>query len=36
METTTREQKIIRTKVGVLEFAELLGNVSRACISWAS
>jgi transposase InsO family protein len=27
----TREQKIIRTKVGVLELAKQLGNVSQAC-----
>jgi transposase InsO family protein len=27
----TREQKIIRSKVGVLELAKQLGNVSRAC-----
>ena len=27
----TREQKIIRTKVGLLELAKQLGNVSRAC-----
>jgi transposase len=27
----TREQKIIRSKVGVLELARQLGNVSRAC-----
>ena len=29
----TQEQKIIRTKVGVLELAKQLGNVSRACNS---
>ena len=27
----TRDQKIIRSKVGVLELAKQLGNVSRAC-----
>jgi transposase InsO family protein len=27
----TREQKIIRTKVGLLELAKQLGNVSKAC-----
>src|SRR5512144_2505541 len=27
----TTEQKIIKTKVGVLELAKQLGNVSRAC-----
>ena len=27
----TNEQKIIRTKVGLLELAKQLGNVSRAC-----
>ena len=27
----TREQKIIRTKVGLLELAKQLGNVSQAC-----
>src|ERR1700731_2308498 len=27
----TKEQKIIRAKVGLLELAELLGNVSQAC-----
>jgi molybdenum-dependent DNA-binding transcriptional regulator ModE len=27
----TRDQKIIRTKVGLLELAEQLGNVSQAC-----
>lgn len=27
----TREQKIIRTKVGLLELARQLGNVSQAC-----
>lgn len=27
----TTEQKIIRTKVGLLELAKQLGNVSRAC-----
>ncbi len=27
----TREQKIIRNKVGVLELAKQLGNVSHAC-----
>jgi hypothetical protein len=27
----TREQKIIRSKVGVLELAKQLGNVSKAC-----
>ncbi len=27
----TTEQKIIRTKVGVLELAKQLGNVSKAC-----
>jgi len=27
----TTEQKIIKTKVGVLEFAKQLGNVSQAC-----
>jgi hypothetical protein len=27
----TREQKIIRSKVGVLELARQLGHVSRAC-----
>src|SRR6187401_973691 len=29
--TMTNEQKIIRTKVGLLELAKQLGNVSRAC-----
>jgi transposase InsO family protein len=29
--TMTKEQKIIRTKVGVLELAKQLGNVSKAC-----
>ena len=27
----TQEQKVIRAKVGVLELAKQLGNVSRAC-----
>lgn len=27
----TRDQKIIRTKVGLLELARQLGNVSQAC-----
>jgi len=27
----TREQKIIRAKVGLLELAKKLGNVSQAC-----
>ena len=27
----TTEQKIIRAKVGVLELAKQLGNVSKAC-----
>ena len=27
----TKEQKIIRAKVGLLELAKQLGNVSRAC-----
>jgi molybdenum-dependent DNA-binding transcriptional regulator ModE len=27
----TQDQKIIRTKVGLLELAKQLGNVSRAC-----
>jgi len=27
----TAEQKIIKTKVGLLELAKQLGNVSRAC-----
>ena len=27
----TQEQKIIRVKVGLLELAKQLGNVSRAC-----
>ena len=27
----TTEQKIIKTKVGVLELAKQLGNVSKAC-----
>jgi hypothetical protein len=27
----TRDQKIIRTKVGLLELAEQLDNVSQAC-----
>ncbi len=27
----TRDQKIIRSKVGVLELAKQLGNVGRAC-----
>ena len=27
----TKEQKIIRAKVGVLELAKQLGNVSQAC-----
>jgi transposase InsO family protein len=30
-DTMTREQKIIRTKVGLLELAKQLGNVSQAC-----
>jgi hypothetical protein len=29
--TMTREQKIIRAKVGLLELAKQLGNVSQAC-----
>ena len=29
--TMTKDQKIIRTKVGVLELAKQLGNVSQAC-----
>jgi molybdenum-dependent DNA-binding transcriptional regulator ModE len=29
--TMTREQKIIRGKVGVLELAKQLGSVSQAC-----
>ena len=28
---TTKEQKIIRAKVGLLELAKQLGNVSQAC-----
>jgi hypothetical protein len=28
---TTAEQKIMRAKVGLLELAKRLGNVSRAC-----
>src|SRR6516165_6693890 len=28
---TTQEQKIIRAKVGLLELAKQLGNVSQAC-----
>ena len=27
----TTQQKIIKTKVGVLELAKQLGNVSKAC-----
>ncbi len=27
----TRDQKIIRTEVGLLELAKQLGNVSQAC-----
>lgn len=27
----TQEQKVIRAKVGVLELAKQLGNVSQAC-----
>jgi Winged helix-turn helix len=27
----TQERKVIRAKVGVLELAKQLGNVSRAC-----
>jgi hypothetical protein len=27
----TQEQKVIRAKVGLLELAKQLGNVSRAC-----
>ena len=27
----TQEQKIIRAKLGLLELAKQLGNVSRAC-----
>jgi len=27
----TNQQKIIKTKVGILELARQLGNVSRAC-----
>ena len=30
-DTMTTEQKIIRAKVGLLELAEELGNVSQAC-----
>jgi hypothetical protein len=30
-ETMTTEQKIIRAKVGLLELAKQLGNVSQAC-----
>ena len=30
-EAMTTAQKIIKTKVGVLELAKQLGNVSRAC-----
>ena len=29
--TMTQEQKVIRAKVGVLELAKQLGNVSQAC-----
>jgi hypothetical protein len=29
--TMTREQKIIRAKVGLLELGKQLGNVSQAC-----
>ena len=29
----TTERKIIKTKVGVLELAKQLGNVSKACHS---
>ncbi len=29
--TVTQDQKIIRTKVGLLELAKQLGNASRAC-----
>jgi hypothetical protein len=28
----TQEQKVIRVKVGVLELAKQLGNVSQACL----
>ena len=31
MGAMTTEQKIIKTKVGLLELAKQLGNVSRAC-----
>lgn len=27
----TQDQKIIRTKIGLLELAKQLGNVNRAC-----
>ena len=27
----TQEQKVIRAKVGILELAKQLGNVSQAC-----
>src|SRR5262249_59677032 len=30
-DTMTTEQKIIRAKIGLLEFAKQLGNVSQAC-----
>ena len=30
-DTMTTEQKIIRAKVGLLELAKQLGNVSQAC-----
>jgi hypothetical protein len=30
-DTMTSEQKIIRAKVGLLELAKQLGNVSQAC-----
>ncbi|KVE34478.1 hypothetical protein WS68_09430 [Burkholderia sp. TSV86] len=29
--TMTQEQKVIRAKVGILELARQLGNVSQAC-----
>jgi hypothetical protein len=29
--TMTQDQKVIRAKVGVLELAKQLGNVSQAC-----
>ena len=28
------EQKVIKNKLGLLNLAEMLGNVSQACWSW--